>query len=238
VAYEIDFLPVGDSNGDAIVLRYGKPDNFYVHVVDGAFKATGDTIIEHIDQYYGSHVFINHMVLSHACDDHAPGLIKVLERFEVKTLWMNRPWLYAAQVIANFHGSYTEQGLINKMREMHPYLVELEELAAKKGTPVYEVFQGAQIGQFHVLAPSRQRYISLIPDLDKTPPSYAEDKGALGSLFGTMKAAVDAVKEAWDIETLDQNPPSTPLPTKRVSSSWALSTTTSSCSLLMSDPKA
>jgi hypothetical protein len=40
--YEIDFLPVGDSNGDSIVIRYD--DNpFYLHVVDGGFTSTADT---------------------------------------------------------------------------------------------------------------------------------------------------------------------------------------------------
>jgi hypothetical protein len=77
VGYEIDFLPVGDSNGDAICIRYGKPDSFFIHVTDGAFKDTGESIIKHIETFYGNNVYINNMVLSHACNDHAPGLIPV-----------------------------------------------------------------------------------------------------------------------------------------------------------------
>jgi hypothetical protein len=133
----------------------------------------------------------------------------VLERFEVKALWMNRPWLYAPQIIDKFHGNWTIPGLVTYIKDKHAYLVQLEEIAAKKGTPVYEVFQGSKIGQFTVLAPSRGRYINLIPDLEKTPPSYGEAKGIFGSLFETAKSAVEAVKEAWDIETLDDNPPAT-----------------------------
>jgi hypothetical protein len=41
----------------------------------------------------------------------------------------------------------------------------------KQGTKIHDVFQGAQIGKWRVLAPSRDRYIRLIPDLDKTPQS-------------------------------------------------------------------
>lgn len=31
----VDFLPVGDSNGDAIIIKYGQGDTFYLQVVDG-----------------------------------------------------------------------------------------------------------------------------------------------------------------------------------------------------------
>jgi beta-lactamase superfamily II metal-dependent hydrolase len=61
------------------------------------------------------------MVLSHADNDHAPGLVGVLEHFKVGTLWMNRPWVYAAEVIESFHGNYTLEGLVSKIKEMNPY---------------------------------------------------------------------------------------------------------------------
>jgi beta-lactamase superfamily II metal-dependent hydrolase len=209
VGYEIDFLPVGDSNGDAICIRYGKRDGFFIHVTDGAFKDTGESIIKHIETFYGNNVYINNMVLSHACNDHAPGLIPVLERFEVKALWMNRPWRFAKETLDSFHGRYTHQGLIDAMKDKHPYLVKLEQLAVKKGTPVNDAFQGEWIGNFLVLAPSKERYIRLIPDLDKTPQSYAEAKGVVGKLVEAVKGAVEHVLERWDFETLDENPPAT-----------------------------
>jgi glyoxylase-like metal-dependent hydrolase (beta-lactamase superfamily II) len=132
--YEVDFLPVGTSNGDAICIRYGNNEpGYYLHVVDGGFKDTAGTIIDHIETHYGKHYFINHMVLSHADNDHAAGLIGVLERFDVKVLWMNRPWLFAEQILRHFHGNYALGGLIASIREKHSYLVELEELAFKSG---------------------------------------------------------------------------------------------------------
>lgn len=208
MAYEVDFLPVGDSFGDAIVIRYGDDTaGYYLHVVDGGRTDTAQTIIQHIDTYYPNY-FINHMVVSHADNDHACGLIGVLERFDVKHLWMNRPWLYASEVIQHFHGNFTLQGLIDDIKERHSYLVELEKLALQKGTQIHEVFQGAQIGRFTVLAPSRQRYVELIPDFEKTPTSYKED--AAPKQFGLLKALMEAAKtwldEKWDIETLADNP--------------------------------
>lgn len=207
--FEIDFLPVGNSNGDAICVRHGNDDaGYYLHVIDGGYSDTADTIINHIETHYGAHYFINHMVLSHADNDHATGLIGVMKRFEVKHLWMNRPWLYAADILPHMHGNYTVQGLADKIREMHPYLVELENLAKKKATVIHEAFQGDIIGPFTVVAPSRERYIDLLPDLDKTPTSYRED--AMTKAGGLLKVLIEAAKqwfdETWDIETLSDSP--------------------------------
>ena len=46
--YQIDFLPVGDSNGDAICIRYGEENGFFVHVVDGGFIDTANVVIKHM----------------------------------------------------------------------------------------------------------------------------------------------------------------------------------------------
>ncbi|MDE1714375.1 competence protein ComEC (plasmid) [Chromobacterium amazonense] len=208
MAFEIDFLPVGDTYGDAIVIRYGDDANgYFLHVVDGGRVDTGQTIIDHINKYYPGY-YINHMVVSHADNDHACGLIDVLKQFEVKNLWMNRPWLYASETLQHFHGNFTLQGLIDDMKERHPYLVELEALATEKGTQIHEVFQGMNIGQFRVLAPSRERYIELIPDFEKTPTSYKEE--AKEPTYGLLRSFVEAAKkwleEKWDVETLSENP--------------------------------
>jgi hypothetical protein len=89
---------------------------------------------------------------------------------------------------------------------MHPYLVELEQLAVKQGTQIHDVFQGATIGKFTVLAPSRERYIRLIPDLDKTPTRKTAGD-TLGGIFGeALRKARDMLYETWDIETLSNDP--------------------------------
>src|SRR5690242_1806715 len=139
---EIDFLPVGAGNADAIVVRYGDGSGHWLHVIDGGHQDTGETIIKHIETHYSPDWRIGHMVLTHADNDHAAGLIAVMQRFKVVNLWMNRPWLYVDEVIDRFHGNYTREGLIAAVRERHPYLVELERLASAQGTVIHEVFQG------------------------------------------------------------------------------------------------
>lgn len=206
--YEVDFLSVGAGNGDAICLRYGNPLSGYTaHLVDGGFSETSKTIIDHVEKHYGAWR-IDNVVLSHADNDHAIGLIDVIEHFDVGAIWMNRPWLYASEVIDQFHGAYTLQGLIDRMRQLHPYLVEIEKIAAsRKGISIYETFQGTTIGQFTVLAPTRSRYVSLIHELDKTPTSYAEDavKSFGQVLTDAVKAAKDWILETWGTETLGDN---------------------------------
>jgi beta-lactamase superfamily II metal-dependent hydrolase len=206
--YEVDFLPVGMGNGDAICVRYGNEQTgYYLHVIDGGFKNTAEAIIAHIETHYGKHYYIHHMVVSHADNDHAAGLIDVLKRFDVKVLWMNRPWLFVDHIIQNFHGNFARDGLIKQIRERHSYLVELENLAAEKGTIIRDVFQGDQIGPFTVLAPSRERYITLLPDLDKTPASYAVAADAQRGFFsGLLEKAKQWFDENWDIETLSHDP--------------------------------
>lgn len=206
--YEIDFLPVGEGSGDAIVIRYGdETAGYYLHVVDGGRTETAQTIINHINTFYPGYR-INHMVLSHADDDHATGLVGVMEKIKVDNLWMNRPWLYASEILHHFHGNFTLQGLIDDIKGRHPYLVELERLAIKKGTQIHEVFQGAKIGAFTVLAPTRNRYVNSIPDFGKTPDRYTSAADGLQSL-GLLKAIAEAAKkwleEKWDWETLPEN---------------------------------
>jgi beta-lactamase superfamily II metal-dependent hydrolase len=146
------------------------------------------------------------MVLSHADDDHACGLVEVMKRMSVKNLWMNRPWLFARDTLKHFHGLFTLDGLIDRMRRMHPYLVDLEKEAEKQGTQIHDVFQGAKIGKWTVLAPSRDRYISLIPDLDKTPDRKAAADTLAARVAEALRKARDKLYESWDIETLSNDP--------------------------------
>ncbi|WP_346295751.1 hypothetical protein LRC39_22940 [Rhodopseudomonas sp. P1] len=206
--FAVEFLPVGDSDGDAILVQYGTENNWYLNLTDGGYASIGEKVVEHIHEHYGRDITIHHMVVSHADNDHAAGLIEVFKNFRVGTLWMNRPWLYAHEVINEFHGNWTVDGWIAHVRSKHEYLVELENLARARGMEPQEIFQGAQIGPCTVLAPSRERYIQLIPDLDKTPPPYRSD-AAPKSLFETAKAVLERVKETLHIETLEPNPPAT-----------------------------
>ena len=168
--FEIDFLDVeAKDSGDAIPLRYKIGDETRIHVTDGGFQKTGDKVVEHIKKYYGNPDTIDAVIVSHSDGDHAGGLRTVLESFEVSELWMLRPWLYVDKLIDRFAYYRNTENLASKLKEIYSNIAELEEIAEEKDIPIFEPFQGENIGDFTVLAPTRDRYLDLVVESDKTP---------------------------------------------------------------------
>lgn len=210
--YEIDFLPVGNGerSGDAICVRYGTPGNYKVMVYDGGTKESGEKLVEHIKTFYGtSHV--DYVVCSHADADHASGLAVVLEQLSVGELWMHRPWEHSKLILDYFHdGRITDTSLADRLRNKMAAAYALEELADEKGIPIYEPFQGAQIGDFYVLSPDKDWYVhELIADFEKSPDKKQAAEALKNSLLTLLLAAAKdaALKaaESWGIETLRED---------------------------------
>lgn len=209
--FEIDFLEVHTAkSGDAIGIRYNISGQVYIHVVDGGYAATGEDLVAHINQYYGWPTYIDHVVVTHPDQDHAEGLQTILERFGVRALWMLLPWNYVDHLIARFDRFTNPESLKRRLREAYPYLAELEKIAHRKGIPIYEPFQGVQIGAFTVLAPSRVRYLDLVITSAKTPKE-AEDS-LLATMERVLKDAARLVKGfvrgAWGAENFSADPTS------------------------------
>ena len=202
--FEIDFLPVGTSkSGDAITIRYEINGICRIHVVDGGYQETGDSVVAHINKYYGSPTTIDHVVVTHPDGDHAGGLRTVLESFAVDMLWMNRPWLHAAELIDRFSRFTSVENLEKRLKELYPSIAALENIALERGIEIREAFQGAAIGEFVILSPSRERYFDLIVDSDKTPEAAKDQPAAAASyglLEGILKKAADFIKSLWGDE--------------------------------------
>jgi hypothetical protein len=205
--FEIDFLDVeSDKSGDAISLRYEINGQTYIHVVDGGFQDTGASVVAHIRKYYGNPTSIDHVVLTHPDGDHAGGLCSVLENFHVGTLWMLRPWNYAAEIVHRFSKITSVDNLRRLLREAYPNIVALEEIAERKGIPMKEPFRGASIGAFVVVAPSKSRYLELVVTSDCTPPSDAKRTSTLGGLLKkTVSYAVNFIRAVWGDEVFSPN---------------------------------
>lgn len=198
--FEIDFLAVETKkSGDAICLRYEMAGNTYVHVVDGGFQQTGDKLVQHLNKYYASPAYIDHVVLTHPDYDHAAGLESVLESFTVRALWMHRPWLYADQLIDRFETYTSVDALRRRLREIYPHVANLEGVAQRRGIPIFDPFQGSRIGAFTVLAPTRSRYLDLVVNSEKTPEA-APAASSKGLLEAMMKSVVNFVKGLWGHE--------------------------------------
>ncbi|KQU95506.1 competence protein ComEC [Mesorhizobium sp. Root102] len=202
--FEIDFLGVETKkSGDAITLRYEKDGATYIHVVDGGYATTGEALRDHIVAHYGNPQFIDHVVATHNDGDHARGLIAILEHFEVGSLWMLRPWLYAEEIIGRFETYTSVDRLRSALRSAYANLTALEDIAIRKGIQIREPFQGAAIGAFRVMAPTRARFLDLVVTSNKTPEAKVEEV-ASGGIFTTLleKAitAVALIRAAWGAE--------------------------------------
>ena len=211
--FEIDFLSVGEAqSGDAIALRYEREGGTFVHVVDGGFQDDGPHVMDHLRKYYGG-TGVSHVVLTHPDGDHAGGLRTVLEECAVLRgggLWMLRPWLYAAELLDHFARFTTVSGLENALREAYPNVAALEEIAQRRAIPIYEPFQGARIGAFTVLAPSKARYLQLIVSSERTPKEATQvaKAGFLETLQLAAAKIVRYAKAAWGVEVFSTEPTS------------------------------
>lgn len=193
--FEIDFLDVNaKESGDAIPLRYKIGTETRIHVTDGGFQKTGDKIVEHINQYYGEPDTIDAVIVSHPDGDHAGGLRTVLENFEVSELWMLRPWDYVDELIDRFARFKNKENLKKRLKEIYPNVAALEEIAEEEDIPIYEPFQGKKIGDFTVLAPTKERYLDLIVESEKTPQATRE------SIQASL-AKADSSQAAWGEES-------------------------------------
>src|SRR5690242_10378733 len=98
MGYEIDFLQVGsgEKGGDAIAIRFGDllTEGWQrVVVVDGGFTTTGETMVQHIKEYYNTST-VDLLISTHPDQDHVAGLATVIQELTVRNVVMHRPWLH------------------------------------------------------------------------------------------------------------------------------------------------
>ena len=206
--FEIDFIPVHRrDSGDAISMRYQIVEKWEVHVVDGGFDSTSPLVAEHILKNYGTDL-INRVIVTHPDQDHAEGLASIVDNFRVGELWMLKPWDYAAELIPHF-ARYNNVGrLQERLREDYPYIAKLEETARRRRIPIYSPFQGAQIGAFTVLAPTRGRYLRMVIESERTPQRSIRSRTLLATIVEATRSVVSMSKAGWGSENFSSEPTS------------------------------
>lgn len=204
--FEIDFLDVESKNsGDAVPLRYSINGDQRIHITDGGFQATGEKLVTHINKYYGNPSYIDSVLVTHPDGDHAGGLRKLFEEYEIGELWMLRPWLYADELIDRFSRFTSVENLAKRLREIYPNIAALEDLAIESGTEIKEPFQGQIIGEIHVLAPSKIRYLDLVVESEKTPEATKEEQASLMEAMGVaVRKAIKFIRSAWGEEVFPE----------------------------------
>jgi beta-lactamase superfamily II metal-dependent hydrolase len=209
--YEIDFLDVECAkSGDAITIRYKKNGVQTIHITDGGFQGTGEKIARHLKEFYDSPNTIDRVIVTHPDGDHAGGLRHILETYDVRELWMLRPWLYVDEIIDRFARFTNTENLAKRLKEVYPNIAALEEIAERKGVPIKEPFQGSRIGEFTVMAPTKSRYLDLVVESEKTPEEarsmISEAKAGLEGFIDYAAASFrNLLKAAWGEEVFSPN---------------------------------
>jgi beta-lactamase superfamily II metal-dependent hydrolase len=151
--FEIDFLSVGEGarSGDAIAMRFTRPDGDgrLAHVIiDAGFKPSGEKLIDHVEQTYGVDT-VDLVVLTHPDGDHIGGMGVLLEGLRVGALAI--------------HDLAANGGADLKAAQA---TTELIALAKRRGTGVYDAFQGLNaFGEALLVAgPSQSFYQALVAE--------------------------------------------------------------------------
>jgi len=200
---EIDFLPVGEGehSGDAIAVRWLVNEQYKVMIYDGGTKEYGVALVNHVRTHFNTN-HVDYVVNSHPDNDHAGGLLHVLENLTVGELWMHRPWKYSAEIRQYFHdGRMTDNSLAERLKQKMAAAYALEQAANKHSITIREPFAGSQIGAFTVLSPTEYRYThELIPQFAKSPSLKVES--AMESALNMIKKAASYIADVWHHEYL------------------------------------
>lgn len=226
MAYEADFLAVGEGerSGDAIALRFwnliGGGNEQKVWVIDGGTKASGEVLVDHINENYDTNS-VDVVVSTHPDSDHCSGLSVVLEKMDVGLLLMHQPWNHAEDIRHLFDDErVTPFGIEERAWQALQDARELEKIATKKLIQIREpfsddkdvaVFRPVPNATVYILSPSRSFYEQQLARFRCMPGVAQKDFGVrwLEALLGKAKEAARAL-ETWFKETLaDPEPDAT-----------------------------
>lgn len=215
MAYEIDFVGVGEEvkkDADAIAIRWeDEPGRYKVIVYDGGVQAHGEKLVQHLKEYYfndSDEMVIDCVICSHSDLDHTSGLKSILEEFEVKKLYMNRPWLYVEDIWDYVNdGRITKESLTRRLKEQYKYICDLEEIATEKGIDIFEAFQGEVVEEkLKILSPSKEFYFDLMIESNKTPLEVnSVTESAITRFAKSIVQYVKNLIETWKGEELREN---------------------------------
>lgn len=222
MSYEIDFIGVGSEakqDADAFCFRwadgYGKDGNplYKIGVFDGGFEPHGKAMAQHLNKYYFDDAngekprdekVIDFVFVSHADQDHVSGLKEILEEFNVKALYMNRPWEYVKELYEIVKGRITLKSLEKSLKTSYSNIATLEEIAEKNSIPISPAFAGDVISErLRVLSPSKDFYLTLLAESSKTPETETVFESAQ-KVVQKIKAYLLNILEDWNTETLHE----------------------------------
>lgn len=170
--FEIDMLSLGDA--DSILVTQWRPDRLLpIRVlIDGGNTGSADSILAFLWSRGIRH--IDHLVCSHLHDDHAAGLVSVVQQpwLTIGRAWVHQPRQHL-DLIRLLRLSSHKTGMAVEIRRNLATVDRLTAELARRRIVSAEPFAGTWIGPLLVLGPTRDYYghlVSEFADLDAPPP--------------------------------------------------------------------
>lgn len=209
--YEIDFIGINEEskNADAICFRYfNEYDNrYHIGIYDGGTKSYGIKMKNHITKYYkqkDKKLIIDFVICSHPHLDHAPGLVEILNEFEVKKVYINRPWLHINELFEKVKDRRTtKHSLEEYLKNNYKYVIDIEKVCEEKNIKIEDAFEGTIIdNRITVLSPTKEFYIEMLAESEKTPLMENEclDADNNAKIFEQE----NMIPETWETESLKE----------------------------------
>jgi beta-lactamase superfamily II metal-dependent hydrolase len=158
---EIDMLSLGDADAQ-LVTRWenGRPTHI---LIDGGYARDAATVTRFLRSRRIRK--IHHLVCSHMDNDHAAGLLRLVEerQFEIGCSWVHRPELHvdmnAVRRTMRKASAFTEARVITNSLEKQ---IGLAAELMRQGIEVREPFEGKVMSFLEVLGPSEDYYEELV----------------------------------------------------------------------------
>ncbi|UNM07814.1 MAG: hypothetical protein H7A35_13260 [Planctomycetales bacterium] len=215
MGYEIDYLPVGNSEskqlGDAIAMRFWNPERTeqLVITIDGGTLESGAAVVKHVKEFYETDT-VDIAILTHPEADHASGLREIIKGLNVKRIFALVPWNHAEEIIDRVKQAdarCTVTSLKATLREAYPCFAEVEDLATERAIPIYEKFGSSTRYDLGVgtnicfLGPTREEYINKwLPEFSSLP--QAGTAAVMAPVVKAVSQAFRWIVETWDKELL------------------------------------
>ena len=193
--FEIVLFGSGSSKvlGDTIYIHYEYQGKVYSYVYVCGSKFGLEQLISWHQKHKRQH--IDALIISHADKDHAQYGAELVRQMKVNSIWMHQPWKYINDIYPKVNdGRITPQSLENRLIEKYSIIYEIAKVANQKSVPICEPKQGTNIGQFTIISPSKNLYMTLLQESGKTPEM---------SDYAKSSKEYDLIEEFVDNELLD-----------------------------------
>lgn len=206
---EIDMLSLGDADSILVTQWYGSAAQRVL--IDGGNKGNASTVIRFLTNRGIKH--IDHVVCTHPHDDHAAGLVSILEdkTISIGKLYMHWPGnhieMAVVQKALQKASGFVRSQVIQKSLQT---VCDLAVLCQQRKIQIIEPFAGAQIGMLTVVGPTLQYYEECVTQFSDSDSIVASEALVSSTPIQDEIEALFEGVTAKSADVLDLNPQTTP----------------------------